>query len=310
MKFHAGIASIVLSLIMTISGCVFLNSDMSATEARFKDYYTKYSQAPSDAISAEHYLSAYDEHQYNISHMTQHIHFVLDSELDDEWDDRVLAAFSTLRDEVHQFRGLQPSTAHTHVHDLVIEAAWHYDRAIDIVENHLKYEAEMNNAALIKLFTEAEVLLTRSLDVQLNIVTPEHGGLTVEQLEELDALAGIDRKSVVNNISASGKELVGHWGRMDENDNVIVEMSLFEDGTHIGYPRGEYPSLDNSFNGRWHYDSTWRYLTFYVDQNFKDGQETEAGLDSFVMEVQAFNNNAIQMTNVKTWSTFNFYKAE
>lgn len=121
------------------------------------------------------------------------------------------------------------------------------------------------------------------------------GTTTTADLKALDKNAGIDRDSVLLNVSEEGPELVGKWGRHEEDGSFQMGIILNDDGTYQGFANGEStPSVD----GIWSYDYLREILTF----------EHEGGLRTITMDLQAFHEDTLQMMDLDTLSTFRYVK--
>ena len=121
------------------------------------------------------------------------------------------------------------------------------------------------------------------------------GTTTTVDLKSLDKNAGIDRDSVLLHVSEGGPELVGKWGRYEEDGSFQMGIELKEDGTYQGYANGEStPSVD----GVWSYDYLREILTF----------EHEGDLRTITMDLQAFHGDTLQIMDLDTLNTFRYVK--
>lgn len=136
------------------------------------------------------------------------------------------------------------------------------------------------------------------------------GTITSQDLKELDQLAGMDRDSVLLNLSITGEELVGHWGFENEDGSFNTSIILHEDGKYEGYSNGVYPDDNNVMKGYWLYHHLTRTLHVYTDLMLEDGESIPVPRPEMVMDVQLFKDDQILMMDVETLNSFFYTKGE
>ncbi|MBM7618494.1 hypothetical protein JOC95_000336 [Bacillus tianshenii] len=144
---------------------------------------------------------------------------------------------------------------------------------------------------------KAELLLNRA-NALLSVTYDRpvgDGTITTADMKALDKNAGIDRDSVLLNVSEDGAELVGKWGTYQEDGTFQIGIELFEDGSYEGYSNGEATPF---IEGVWSYD----YLRHTI--SFEHGAE----MRKMTMDLQAFYDDSLQMMDVDTLNTFSYVK--
>lgn len=134
------------------------------------------------------------------------------------------------------------------------------------------------------------------------------GTVTSDDLKSLDKQAGIDRDSVLNNISKDSRELIGEWGKRKADGSIDVIIVFHEDGAYEGYGSNKYPNKDDAMIGTWSYDYITRSLNIVNDTVYSSGVEVDVVRPSMKMEIQSFNGSEIQMMDVDSLATFKYEK--
>ncbi|WP_025025941.1 DUF3994 domain-containing protein [Caldalkalibacillus mannanilyticus] len=122
------------------------------------------------------------------------------------------------------------------------------------------------------------------------------GTLSSSDLEALDNIAGMDRRSVLLNISKDGHELVGKWGFFNDDGTFNISIVIHENGQYEGYGNGKYPN--DPMEGTWNYNYLKRTLVF----------DHVGDIRSFNMDVQSFKDNTIRLMDLDSLRTFDYVK--
>lgn len=136
------------------------------------------------------------------------------------------------------------------------------------------------------------------------------GTLDTEDLKDLDKNIGIDRDSVLLNVSEKGLELVGKWGFYYEDGPPNVSIVLHRDGRYEGYGNGAYPNKENAFIGTWEWNYLKGTIDLHHDYAYREGQKTEASRAKITMELQRFDEDGIQLFDLESYMTFSYKKIE
>lgn len=233
---------------------------------------------------------------------------------DKEWYKKNASAMEEFKKTLQLFRNLQPPEKFSEVQQLVMQSMDSYEQAIDIAIKNFKSQNRSGMEGFTEhyeqganQFNEANALLE-----SLKNATDDAQGITYDDLKTLDALAGIDRESVINNLSEDGKELIGLWGdRFNPNGEFNVGIVLNSDGTYSGYPRGEYPSKDNVMEGTWEYDANIKCLIINNERYYKNGEmKNEMVRAQMIFEILSFKNDELYMRDIETWNAFEYTRGE
>ena len=142
------------------------------------------------------------------------------------------------------------------------------------------------------------------------VVTPsldqvEMNDELLKGMKTLDKLAGIDKDSVEQNISESGKELVGEWGSKDNDGNIHIVLVINADGSYKRYKT--YGDEKNVISGTWKYSG--RVLTLDNKKAIIDGVDNMVGIIPIIeQEILNFKENEMFVRNLTTLTEVTYYR--
>lgn len=129
-----------------------------------------------------------------------------------------------------------------------------------------------------------------------------------ESMENLDKLAGIDKQSVLDNVSEAGKELIGAWGNENAEGGVDIVLLLNSDGTYKRYYK--YPDESTILSGTWSYDGN-RSLALNTTFAIEAGEDVMSKMDpNPTFEIYYFKDNVMKLRNMRTLNEFVYTKSE
>ena len=123
------------------------------------------------------------------------------------------------------------------------------------------------------------------------------GTITTADLKSLDQHEGIDRDSVLLNVSEDGNELIGKWGYYNEDGSFNISVVLEADGRYAGYGKDEYPETD--MTGTWKYEFLDSILIFEHDNS---------DFRTVTMELLSFKDGTFKLRDVDTWNSYHYVK--
>jgi hypothetical protein len=220
--------------------------------------------------------------------------------------ERMNEQIDAIQKTVNNYKAIIAPEKYKEVHDQYLSAMKFYDEGLDTIRKAIEEQDselwQKGNEPIKEGYT-----IWAEAHTQLNDLLPVGDGtITNKDLKELDALAGIDRDSVIKNISEDGKELVGKWGAPGSTPSIILNA----DGSYEGYANGTYPSKDNMFKGTWKFDYQKRGLFFTHDESYNAGKKATDFRKSMTMEVQSFKDGNLQLMDIETLNTFNYVKMD
>jgi hypothetical protein len=154
-----------------------------------------------------------------------------------------------------------------------------------------------------QLLNRANNLLSQTYDRPIG-----DGTITTEDLRVLDSGAGIDRDSVVNNISEGGKEFIGKWGFKKDDVSFNISLVLNADGSYEGYGNGTYPDKSNALIGTWKYDFLAHTLNITNEYKYVNGVKQAANRKTLTMDVQYFKDGEVHMLDTESFDEFRYQK--
>jgi|GEM_PF-4907464 len=135
--------------------------------------------------------------------------------------------------------------------------------------------------------------------------TSMNGKVTSEDIKKLDKIAGIDKDSVLHNISQGGPEFVGVWGPKDANGKIIGVTQLKEDGTFVKYMQPD--DMNNYISGTWAYGD--RLLSFHNTQAIINGKKDMDNIQSLVnYEILSFKDGVMKYRNLSNLNEYIYYR--
>lgn len=207
---------------------------------------------------------------------------------------------------VDEYRSLQPPEQYGDIQEIYLQAMDSYDQTIDILRKVLKEDNEDLWKQSKEPLEEADTYLVNAHTKLRERITPSAGEtVPAEELKELDKLAGIDFEAVENNISDSGIELVGIWGRVDMEPSVI----LYQDGSFESYPHIQSPAGEKRIFGTWKYDKSRHTIELTTSKEDPDEKNAEHLPDRKIeLKVYDFQNDEIFLADAVTLTRYHFIK--
>jgi archaellum component FlaC len=219
---------------------------------------------------------------------------------------RLIEQVDAIEKAVNGYKAIIAPEKYNEVHDQYLAAMKHYDEGIDTMREAIeKNDSElwMKGNEPIKqgfdLWIEAHSKLADSVPIG-------DGTITAADLKQLDALAGIDRDSVKENISKDGKELVGKWGAAGSPPSIVLNA----DGSYEGYANDTYPSKDHMSKGTWKYDEEKGAIFFTHEEAYSDGKPSTDFRKSMIMGIQSFKDGNLRLLDVESYNEFLYEKME
>lgn len=218
---------------------------------------------------------------------------VIDQEMMDKWYDEIDGMEMLTKEVV----AMEPTDSYADVDEVYEQSMENFQIYLGLMRDALDKEDLEIIVSGVGHLEMGELLWNRAnalLSLTYNRPMGD-GTITTQDLKDLDKNAGIDRDSVLLNVSEDGKELIGKWGAYQEDGTFQIGIELYEDGNYEGYANGEsIPSIE----GIWSYDYLRQTLTF----------EHEEGLRTLTMDLQAFHGDTLQLMDVDTLNTFYYEK--
>ncbi|WP_404352138.1 DUF3994 domain-containing protein [Sutcliffiella horikoshii] len=217
--------------------------------------------------------------------------------IDQEMLDALYEEIDSMELMTRELVALEPPEVYDDADQVYEEAMMEFQVYLGIMREALSKEdlTHINTGA--ENVEKGELLLSRANALlSLTYAYPVGDGtITTQDLKDLDKNAGINRDSVLLNVSEDGNELVGKWGTYQEDGTFQMGIQLYEDGNYEGYANGEStPSIE----GIWSYDYLRQTLSF----------EHGEGLRTMTMDIQAFHDDTLQLLDVDTLNTFYYVK--
>ncbi|MBT2680709.1 DUF3994 domain-containing protein [Bacillus sp. ISL-35] len=219
---------------------------------------------------------------------------------------RMIEQVDHIEKAVNGYKAIIAPERYKEVHEQYLASMKHYDKGIETMRKAIEKRDEKlwqkGNEPIkegFNLWIEAHSKLADSVPVG-------DGTITAADLKQLDALAGIDRDSVKENISEDGKELVGKWGPAGSSPSIVLNA----DGSYEGYANGTYPSKDHRSIGTWKYDSEKGALFFTHDEAYADGKPLTDFRKSMIMGIQSFKDGNMRLLDVESLNEFLYEKMD
>lgn len=215
-----------------------------------------------------------------------------------------LAEMNKIRAVVDKYKALNAPKEFKEVQNENLKGMALFEKGLDLMAKAFKAK---NEETFNKYQKDAMEDLTKGqdhwnyafalLDVTENIPVGTDGTLFSDDLADLDLNAGIDRSSVITNISKSGKELQGKWGYYNEDGSFNVSLVIKSNGDYEGFAKGTYPETD--MKGTWKYDYLKRTIVFEHDKS---------EYRTLKMDVQSFQDDTVQLMDLDSLNTFQYVK--
>ena len=162
-----------------------------------------------------------------------------------------------------------------------------------------KYYEECNDSAYA-VFESVRVLKEPTATVNDD---PE----LAKGMETLDKLAGIDKKSVLDNVGKDGKEIVGSWGYKKAGGSFDIRLVFNEDGTYKRYK--QYPDESSVLTGTWSYDGN-RLLKLNTTKAIEDGKDIMSTIKpDQEYEIYYFKDNTMKVRHYPSLNEYTYIRA-
>lgn len=228
------------------------------------------------------------------------------------WMDKEDRYVQQIYDMMEGYRHLHPPTSYQEIQDKYLEAMDKFEEGLDLYRQGFdQRDNEMIEASRAPLKKGQDLWNYANSRLQMKTEIPiGDGSLTTKDLREMELLAGIDRDSVLLNVSEDGNELSGRWGQPSKDGSITPSIIFHEQYSYEDFGNGQYPDMSNVTFGRWEYDYLTGVVTIHVHAVYQDGRSK--GLiyqDHLRYEVQRFKDNQLQLMNLDTLETFEYTKA-
>lgn len=292
--------------LLLVTGCSVDNAKVKGENAPI----TKNQDVELKSVSKEEYVKLIGEYQKSITNEFKTLGTLTNATDDPDYVQKNVEQIKKVKAVVAKYKSLNPPTEFKDVQHNYLEATKHFDTGLDLLSSSIK-NADKNKVE------QAKAELTKGQDYwnyafnQLamteNVSIGNDGTLGTKDLKSLDKNAGIDRDSVMTNISKDGKELVGKWGSVNEKNQLVIQIVLGADGSYKRYK--SYPDESSILNGTWKYDYLTHTMTFTNDEAYEDGKSikstTRAKLE---LDVQSFSGTEMQFMDKESLHTMKYTK--
>ncbi|MFN7252492.1 MAG: DUF3994 domain-containing protein [Anaerobacillus sp.] len=267
---------------------------------------------PMIEVTTEEYVEHIGEYQAQVQEEFDVLAMYSTDYSADDYIENNVKQMKVIRTVTNKFRKLIAPENMIDIHLDYLTAMDHIDQGLLLLEKGLLQQDETAFNEGMKEIEEGQYYLNYAF----SMLSKEHavpigdGTVTSEDLKRLDRLAGIDRDSVLDNLSKDGSELVGAWGFEWEEGVDNVSLVLYADGRYEGYGNGDYPNKDNGMFGYWTYNYKNQTLFFINESQYTDGSLVEVVRPEMTMDVQSFGNDTIQLMDLETLNTFYYKKID
>ncbi|WP_066390691.1 DUF3994 domain-containing protein [Neobacillus mesonae] len=233
-----------------------------------------------------------------------------------EWQKAYYAKVDAIRGVIKEFRKIAPPDDKKQIGEEINVALDEFDKAMDLYVEEIKHEDRKKDDEALQHMIKGQDYWNHAFRL-LSINNPipvegSDGTIDSQDLKDLDKNAGIDRDSVLLNVSKDGHELFGKWGFMNDNGTQNVSIVLHEDGRYEGYGNGSYPSKKDYFGGTWEWNYIKVTVTFHHNESFRKGAAQKEGefRKKMNMELQRFDDKGIQLFDLESQQTFRYSKLD
>lgn len=229
---------------------------------------------------------------------------------EEEWSKQSSEKINDIRKVLNEIAMIAPPDDYKEIGEALSAAIEEYHKALDLFEESVeKRDGQLDIKGLDHLQTGQDYWNYAFRLLSINNPLPVEGSdgtIDSQDLKDLDLNAGIDRDSVLMNVSKDGKELIGHWGFLNEDGSPNISIVLYADGSYEGYGNGQFPSKDNAFEGSWEWNYIKGILTFHHDARYNNGEKLKIGeyREKMTMELQRYDEKGIQLFDLESMATF------
>ncbi|WP_428910816.1 DUF3994 domain-containing protein [Niallia sp. Krafla_26] len=231
-----------------------------------------------------------------------------------QWQETYLGKVDAIRDVIKEFRTIAPPDDKEQIGQEIKVALDEFDKGMILYKEAIQEgDANKDRKALDHMAKGQDYWNHAFALLSINNPIPVEGSdgtIDTQDLKDLDLNAGIDRDSVLLNVTEDGKELVGQWGFFNDDGTPNVSIVLSEDGSYEGYGNGEFPSKDNALIGTWEWDYLKGVVTFHHEYKNQDGVKGKANRDQMPMELQRYDEKGIQLFDLEAQKTFVYEKVD
>lgn len=284
----------LITLTLTLAGC----QPLTDFKEGVKDGVEQVEKTPK--LSKEEYVQNIGELKREFEEGFKQLGLVTNDLENENFVEDSLAQLNKVRAIVDKYKALNPPDEFKEVQAEYLKSMDLFVEGMDAYAKGIKEADQASMTKGIEVMTKAQDHWNYAfalLDVTENIPVGTDGTLFSDDLADLDKNTGIDRNSVITNLSKDGKELVGKWGYENEDGSFNVSLVLESDGSYSGYGKGAYPETD--MKGTWKYDYVKRVVTFEHDNS---------EFRNLRMDVQSFQKGEVQLMDLDSLNTFQYKK--
>lgn len=219
-----------------------------------------------------------------------------------------LQQIDLIRAIVNDYKKLNPPQELEDAHQYYLDAMVSFDKGLDLYVRGLRTSDDKMLGVAIDHLNEGQDTWNYAFSQVSAIVEIPMGDgtITSDDLKDLDKNAGIDRDSVLTNVSPDGNELVGEWG-VEMNGEFKVMIVLGEDGSYKRYK--EYPDESSILKGRWDYNHKTHRLTFYNDEAYENDRSIlDTTRKKMSFDLQYFADGEMQFMDEESFHTMRYKK--
>ncbi|MCR8644241.1 DUF3994 domain-containing protein [Paenibacillus sp. N1-5-1-14] len=308
--------SFVLPILLT-TGCIDKESSVTTAESKESSQQTAQQSSNQTSqqtqatapLSKEEYVKAIGAYHAEMGKELQTFSIESKDGKSPNYLQRNKEQIDKLKLVIKKYISLNPPNEFKKIQDSNLEAMSYFDKGLDeLYDAVVKRDQDALDRARLTLTKGQDLWYYAFAQLQLTEDIPVlDGTITTKDQKELDKNAGIDRDSVLKNISQNGQELIGQWG-VQKDDKFQVLIVLNADGSYKRYK--DYPDESSILKGRWEYNYLRRILTLYNDEAYENGKSIkDTTRPKIELDVQAFNHTTIQMMNKETTNTMKYTKA-
>jgi hypothetical protein len=298
------IAFIFLILMMILTGCGVTSSKEGASQKVKKEEKIEAKQLP------------LEEYGKKVGQLHEKMKTAIDdfgeatrSEYDKGFDQRVLDGIEGVRDVLKEFRAIAPPEEQKKVGEEFTVAMDELNKAMDLFEKAVKTKKQKHEQAALDHLQKGNDYWNhayRLLSVYVALPAGTDGAIDTDDLKNMDTLAGMDRDSVLLNVSEDGRELVGKWGFTNKDGTPNINIVLHKGGKYEGYSNGKYKDPNNAIIGTWEYDYLKSIVIFHNESITQNGEKLEEGKFRPVrkMELQKFKDGEMLLMDLEAHDSF------
>lgn len=240
-----------------ISALVLSACDVSMSKEKASEERKQEDKIEAKQLSLEEYAKEVAQLKDEMKTAMDTLAAATKSEMDKGFEKRMKDGINGVRHVIKEYRAIAPPDEQKKVKEEFAIALNEFSAAMDDFEKAMETKDAKYKTTAVEHIEAGDDYWShayRLLSVYTALPAGTDGTIDTDDLKELDQSAGMDRDSVLLNVSEDGKELVGKWGFTNDDGTPNINIVLHEDGKYEGYGNGEYKDLNNAILGRWEYD--------------------------------------------------------